>query len=52
MILNNYKRNDMRLIVLLLLALTVAGCGIKPGRVDPPAGIEKDSFPRTYPDPS
>lgn len=46
----------MRLTVLsfcLVLALAAAGgCGIKPKNVDPPAGTEKDTFPRTYPDPA
>jgi len=32
--------------------VAVGGCGIKPGSVDPPKGVEKDPFPRTYPDPS
>ena len=27
----------------------VAGCGKKPGFVDPPQGRENDRFPRTYP---
>ncbi|MFH1158104.1 MAG: hypothetical protein V1721_04375 [Pseudomonadota bacterium] len=46
----------MRLIIIslcLTMALAaVGGCGIKPGKVDPPAGTEKDYFPKTYPDPS
>jgi hypothetical protein len=46
----------MRLTVLtffLLLTLTMAGgCGIKPGNVDAPPGTQKDSFPKTYPDPA
>jgi hypothetical protein len=46
----------MRLTVLtffLLLTLAVTGgCGIKPKAVDAPAGTEKDSFPKTYPNPA
>jgi hypothetical protein len=38
--------------VILLLSLSVSGCGIRPGDVDPPPGVEKNAFPRTYPDPS
>ncbi|MCK5518163.1 MAG: hypothetical protein KAI61_02015 [Alphaproteobacteria bacterium] len=44
----------MRLIIMsLCLTLTlsaVSGCGIKPSEIDPPAGTEKDYFPKTYPD--
>ena len=58
-----YKEGSMRLTVpsfplafthlLLALALvSVSGCGIKPGKVSPPPGVSKDTFPRTYPDPS
>ncbi len=46
----------MRLIIMsLYLTLTLAavnGCGIKPSKVEPPAGTEKDYFPKTYPAPS
>jgi hypothetical protein len=46
----------MRLTVLsfcLVLALAaVSGCGIKPKNVDAPGGTEKDTFPRTYPNPA
>ncbi len=41
----------MRLFLLLgMVALLAAGCGIKPGRVDPPSGPDNDPFPRIYPD--
>ena len=36
---------------LLLLSMSVAACGIKPGHVDPPPGAEDTVFPRTYPVP-
>lgn len=36
----------------LCLILILAGCGIKPGDVSPPAGTDKDAFPRVYPDPA
>jgi predicted small lipoprotein YifL len=40
-------------IVSLCVALALlAGCGVKPPRVDPPQGADKDYFPRTYPDPA
>lgn len=43
----------MRLIpIALCLMVMLAGCGIKPGDVDPPPGAEEDKFPRTYPEPS
>jgi hypothetical protein len=44
----------MRLTALLfyLSLATAAGCGIKPGNVEAPPGVEPDSFPRTYPDPA
>lgn len=33
----------------LLSILLVAGCGIKPGHLDPPHGADKDTFPNQYP---
>jgi len=50
-----YKEGSMRLTVLslsLLALVTVSGCGIKPGKVSPPPGVSKDTYPQTYPDPS
>ena len=42
----------MKIIVLSLCAtLLLAGCGVKPTKVDPPPGITHDSFPKVYPDP-
>jgi hypothetical protein len=42
----------MKITVLsLCLALLLAGCGVKPSKVDPPAGVTHDTFPKTYPDP-
>ncbi|WP_448206372.1 hypothetical protein [Azospirillum sp. sgz302134] len=41
-----------RLVLLAAVAataLTLAGCGKKPGYVDPPQGVENDKFPRPYP---
>jgi len=35
----------------LAAALVLGGCGIKPGKVDAPPGVQKDSFPKTYPAP-
>ena len=34
---------------LLVGAAAAAGCGRKPGFVDPPPDIEVDTFPRAYP---
>lgn len=39
------------LMVALVMLVALAGCGKKPGSVDAPSGIAKDSFPQTYPDP-
>jgi hypothetical protein len=39
-------------VTLVLLTLSSAACGKKPNQIDPPPGIEKDTFPRTYPDPA
>ena len=44
-------RRSMALLVLAVAAITLAGCGKKPGFVDPPQGREADSFPQTYPKP-
>jgi predicted small lipoprotein YifL len=38
--------------LLALLCLTLAGCGKKPGHVDPPIDVTEDHFPRVYPDPA
>jgi len=57
-----YKEGSMKLTVpsfplafhlsLALALVAVGGCGIKPGKVSPPPGVSKDTFPKTYPDPS
>ena len=39
-------------IMLLSFVILLAGCGIKPGSVSAPKDLEKDYFPRTYPDPA
>lgn len=42
----------MRLTALsfcLALIAVVSACGIKPGELDPPPGVQRDSFPKTYP---
>jgi predicted small lipoprotein YifL len=38
-------------LAICLMTAGLAGCGIKPGQVDPPQGEKNDPFPRTYPDP-
>lgn len=35
-----------------ILSILLTGCGVKPGRLSPPAGSEESHFPRTYPDPA
>jgi hypothetical protein len=40
------------LVLALALAAAVGGCGIKPSKLSPPPGVQKDSFPKTYPDPA
>jgi hypothetical protein len=35
----------------MLSILLLAGCGVKPAHLSPPAG-SADNFPRTYPDPA
>ncbi|MBI1208230.1 MAG: hypothetical protein GC191_13210 [Azospirillum sp.] len=35
----------------LTLALTLIGCGKKPGIVEPPQGAAADTFPHRYPNP-
>lgn len=40
-----------KLLPLLILCLALTACGVKPGRVEPPAGEKADKFPHTYPDP-
>lgn len=36
--------------LLLLSAVLLGGCGVKPAVVDAPGDVEEDTFPRTYPD--
>ena len=35
-----------------LLSITMAACGIKPSKVDPPPGAEDVVYPSSYPDPA
>jgi hypothetical protein len=39
-------------LCLLVLGLSLAACGKKPGSVDPPDNVTNDTFPLTYPDPT
>lgn len=40
-------------MVIAVMTLALAGCGIKPDFVQaPPGSPEPDEFPHTYPDPS
>jgi hypothetical protein len=45
------KAMSLHLALVLGLALAASGCGIKPSELSPPPG-KKDTYPRTYPDPS
>lgn len=41
----------MKKTMILMAALgLLAGCGIKPGDVEPPEGANEGDFPRVYPD--
>jgi hypothetical protein len=33
------------------MTVLLGGCGIKPGEVDAPEGVKKDTFPEIYPNP-
>ena len=35
-----------------LVVFGLSACGKKPGQVDPPPGVSKNSFPSVYPDPA
>jgi hypothetical protein len=39
-------------LIICILLLPLTGCGIKPSDVSAPAGVERDTFPNTYPDPA
>ncbi len=44
-------RRALLVIATAAVALTLAGCGKKPGFVDAPQGRENDRFPQGYPNP-
>ncbi len=35
-----------------MLSILLAGCGVKPAHLSPPARSPETNFPRTYPDPA
>lgn len=39
-------------LALVVLSLTLAGCGKKPSQLDPPPDVTEDHFPLSYPDPA
>lgn len=46
----NNKKQHLRVIFVLCVAIgLLAGCGVKPHQVDPPADVTVDTFPQTYP---
>jgi hypothetical protein len=46
------KLNALTLVLaMVFLSLSLSGCGIKPGDVEPPSGAGGGQFPHTYPDP-
>lgn len=46
---NNKKQHLGKSLVLAGL-LFLGACGVRPGHVDPPAGVNPDPFPQTYPE--
>ncbi len=44
------NKKTFALISLFSTLLLLAGCGVKPPYLDPPEGVEHDTFPETYPD--
>ena len=43
------RHTNYGLWLALLATLLIASCGIKPTHLEPPAGTDKNDFPRTYP---
>ena len=42
-------RITFTLLFLSLMLLGVSACGVKPGSLEPPEGVEDNQFPRNYP---
>jgi hypothetical protein len=40
----------VKTLLVVGLCLLAGACGVKPGSVSAPEGVEHDRFPRTYPD--
>jgi hypothetical protein len=38
-----------KFVLLSLVLASLSGCGIKPGRVEPPEEVQSGEFPRQYP---
>jgi len=47
----NYYMNKLWILI-IILSLPIAACGVKPKSVDAPVGAEDVQFPRTYPAPT
>lgn len=45
-----FMRQAILVLLLLSVGFGVSACGKKPSKLDPPLGVEDDTFPRTYPD--
>lgn len=43
---NRYKL----IISVILVSVTLSGCGIKPSKLSPPENADRSEYPRTYPD--
>lgn len=43
------RRVIEKILVILMLSVPLAACGVKPGFVDPPEGAEDAVYPQTYP---
>jgi len=46
------KHSKLVFLMMSLSVLILGGCGVKPASVEPPANVQNDSFPNTYPDTS
>ena len=47
-----YRRRAAFFALGMLLAAGLFACGKKPSQLDPPSGVENDTFPYVYPDPA
>lgn len=43
-------KHSFNILTIVVAALLLSSCGIKPDSLEPPPGAENKTFPRTYPD--